>query len=68
MIWRTGRRNGHTIYEQEGAMPADTDRFVGSAVSDDDAAQLVAAANRSKWCPAQCRCTCHEDTEEADAG
>lgn len=42
---RQGRRNGHTLYWQEGSAPSDTDRFAGSAVTPEDAARIVEAVN-----------------------
>lgn len=46
MRYRTGRRNGHTVYLQLGDDPGEKDLFVGSAVSVPLAALLVAHANR----------------------
>jgi hypothetical protein len=46
MKYRTGRKNGHTIYLQLGAKPSDKDQFVGSCVGPKSAAKLVELANR----------------------
>lgn len=43
MIFRTGRRNGHTIYLQRGDVATELDVFVGSAVSP-AVARLIAVA------------------------
>lgn len=43
--YRTGRRNGHTIYFQVDDEPSDADIFIGSAVNLVWAAQLVKLAN-----------------------
>lgn len=43
--YRTGRRNGHTIYFQAGDEPADSDEFIGSCVQPGFAQILVQWAN-----------------------
>jgi hypothetical protein len=43
--YRTGRKNGHTVYLQMGDEPRDTDPFVGSCVTRGQAANLVRFAN-----------------------
>lgn len=45
MIYRTGRRNPHAIYEQHGPVPSDDDTFVGSVRTGHMARTLVDAAN-----------------------
>lgn len=42
---RTGRRNGHTLYQQLGDAPSDNDPFLGSCATPHYAAALVAAVN-----------------------
>lgn len=43
--FRTGRKNGHTVYVQQGPFPSDDDVFVGSFVSPTAAQNLVRWAN-----------------------
>lgn len=43
--WRTGRRNGHTIYAQTGPQPSDDDPFIGSLNTPEAAAEAVRAHN-----------------------
>lgn len=45
--YRTGRKNGHTIYWQDGAEPSDRDLFVGSCVDPEAASELVELANKA---------------------
>lgn len=43
--YRTGRKNGHTIYWQDGDEPTDDDNFLGSCVTPGNARSLVEVAN-----------------------
>lgn len=43
--WRTGRRNGHTIYAQTGPQPSGDDPFIGSLNTPEAAAEAVRAHN-----------------------
>jgi hypothetical protein len=43
--YRTGRKNGHTVYLQLGLEPAESDVFVGSTTSPTQARDIVAMAN-----------------------
>lgn len=45
MIYRTGRRNTHTIYAQTGPEPTDHDPYIGSTTTPERAAALVERAN-----------------------
>lgn len=45
MIYRTGRKVGHTLYKQEGTEPSDDDMFIGSVLTPELARELVDAAN-----------------------
>ena len=45
VLWRTGRKNGHTIYAQLGENPSDSDPFLGSLLTPEAAAEAVRAHN-----------------------
>lgn len=64
--WRTGRRNGHTIYAQLGLAPSDDDPFVGSLNTPEAAAEAVRAVNAARPLLLDGPCRRHNDRDCPD--